>query len=584
MPKTILNEVEIQEARAALALLSGPRASAEAKRLADHFGCHVSRIYAATKHLRPARKPRTDKGKRRVDLKDHAGMSLATSLVVGYNLDPDLALETARANGHETPVSLGTYRRQLREAGLNRAQRRSRRVVHRNFEAKAPGEIFQFDISGVKNRMVDVRNKRIVQVHPGDVNSNHPNRKSTRVGLWKFTVKDDYSRKMFTRFVAAEKHNSCHVIDFLLEAFREMGVPLVLYTDNDATIVSRLMRRAAAILDRAFAESGGFKLDQHMPYNSNATGKVESSHLWVEKFEKEIAIGEMPTVDGMNQFAAAFCERYNWSEHRRTKEKPEIRFRAGHSVLRRPPAALLNDAFKAREFEVKVNTDVTISVDAVCWQLPRSPRIASSLRGAKEIDNPFVDLAVLGKKVLVVWPIEADWFIAVAGGNEFELAKVEAVADAAGAHKSVAESTAAKNTKHFKEVADETRKAVREAARRGEPTPIVRPGIEVPFELPTEARPVVMPRKEVNPSLADWVSASSGAVPASAIGEQLLNFWKAAELLQEEEALSNPLNSGDHAWLKAVFAGRNEMPESELRAAVAQRVNEPAQVVAIKSA
>ena len=582
MPKTILNEVEIQEACMALALKSGPSAGAEARRLADHFGCHVSRIYAATKHLRPARKPRADRGRRRVDLKEHAGMSLATSLVVGYNVDPDLALETARANGHETPVSLGTYRRQLREAGLNRAQRRSRRVVHRGFEAKAPGEIYQFDISGVKDRMVDVRNKRIVQVHPGDVSANHPNRKSTRVKLWKFTMKDDYSRKIFTRFVATDKPNSCDVIDFILEAFRVMGVPLVLYTDNDAVIVSRLMRRAAAILDRAFAESGGFRLEQHMPYNSNATGKVENSHLWVEKYEKLIAVGETPHIDQLNEFAAAFCERYNWTEHRKTKEKPEIRCRAGHGVMRVPPDALLNDAFKAREFEVRVNSDVTISVDAKSWQLPRSRRISSSLQGAKEIDNPFVDLAQLGKKVQVVWPVEAEWFLAVAGGNEFELPKVEAIADAAGEFKSVAESAAEQNTKHFKAIAEETRKAVRAAARSGEPTPIVRPGFEVPFEAAAEERPAVMPRKRIDPSLAEW--ANAGVVVSAAVGERSFGYWDAAKFLQDEELLSNPLNTNDGAWLKSVFGGRENVLESELRAAAADRVIEPAQVVEMRSA
>jgi hypothetical protein len=570
MPKTILNSVDS---------LSGPSARATAQQLADRFGCHWSRVYEATKHLRPKRKVRADKGKRRADLREHSGMNMATSLVVGYNLDPDLALETARANGHETPVSLGTYRRQLREAGLNRGQRRSRRVVHRRFEAEAPGEIFQFDISGVKNRMVDVRNRRIIQVHAGDVNENHPNKKSTRVGLWKFTIKDDHSRKMFTKFVAAVKPNSCHVIDFELEAFRELGVPLTLYSDNDAVIVSRLNKRAGAILDRAFAESGGFKLEQHLPYNSNATGKVENSHLLVEKFEKLIAIGELPTLDELNLFAARVCERYNWTEHRETGEKPEIRFRAGHGVMRVPPDALLNDAFKAREFDVKVNSDVTISVDAVKWQLPRGPRVSSSLKGAKEVDNPFVDLAQTGKTVQVVWPIEANWFLAVTSANEFEIPKIEAVADAADEHKSVAESTALQNTKYFKAVAD----AGRAAVKSGEASPIVRPGIDVDFEIAAEERPAMMPRKRVEASLEQWASIAS-AVPASAIGEQLLDYWSAATLLQEEESLSNPLNNSDQSWLKSVFAGRNEIVESELRAAVAARVIEPAQVVEMRTA
>lgn len=584
MPKTILNEAETQEARAALMGLSGPCAKSEAQRLADHFGCHVSRVYAATKSSRPKRKARTDRGKRRVDLKNDAGMSLATSLVVGHNLDPDLALETARANGFATPISLGTYRRQLREAGLNRSQRRSRRVVHRRFEAERPGQIYQFDISGVKERWVDVRNKRILQVHAGDVNANHPNRKSTRVPLWKFTMQDDHSRFLYTRFVACLKPNSCHVIDFELEAFRAMGVPQVLYTDNDSVIVSKLNQRAASILDHAFAASEGFKLSQHMPYNSNATGKVEKSHQMVEKFEKLISIGEVPTVDDLNVFAARFCDYYNNTDHRTTGIKPELRFRAGHAVMRVPPDALLNDAFKAREFEVKVNSDVTISVDAKSWQLPRSAKIASTLHGAKEVDNPFIDLAQIENGACkVVWPIEAEWFIAIAGGIDFEFLKVEAVADLADEHKSVAESTSERNTKHFKEVAASNKKAVREAAKRGEQSPIVVPGIDVKFEIAAQPRPAMMPRQKVDPSLVEWANLAPGAIAPSMVDGRLLTYFQAAETLQEQDELSNPLNLSDQAWLKSVMAGREKVSETELREQLEKRNSRP-QLSEVKSA
>jgi len=575
MPRILINETERQEIRASMAGLSGSRAKAEAMHWATHLNCHPSRIYDVTKDLRPARKARSDKGNRRADLKTHAGISFATTFVVAHNLDPDQALEMARANGFDTPVSIGTYQRYLREAGLNRAQRRSRRVVHRRFEALAPGEIFQFDISGVKDRMVDVRNKRIIRVNPGDVNENHPNRKSTRVPLWKFTLKDDHSRKIFTRFVACEKPNSCHVIDFLLEAFREMGVPLVLYTDNDSVIVSRLMRRAADILNRAFAESGGFKLEQHMPYNSNATGKVENSHLLVEKYEKLIGIGQwlgyQDTLEDLNRYAEkGICFSYNWTKHRETKEKPEIRFRAGYGVMRMAPPELLNDAFKAREFNPIVNSDVTISIEGFKWQLPQGPYISATVTGPKDVANPFVDLSQssIPKRIDVIWPVEAEWFVCVAGGNEFTLAKVKAVADAAGEHKSVAESTAVKNKKHFTARAADLKKA----AKAGE-VKVVRPGFEKPFEIAAEARPSMMPRREINPSLAEWANAAPGVTALS--GDQLITYIAAAEMLQQEETLSNPLTLPEKHWLETLFNGRERVAESELRAAVTARSERP---------
>lgn len=578
MPKNLISDADRQEIRASMFGLSGARASDEAKRWAAQLSCHVSRIYDVTRADRPQRKQRADKGKRRADLKEHPGLSLATTLVVGANLDPDLALETARANGHETPVCDGTFRRYLREAHLNREHRRSRRVVHRRFEAAAPGEIFQFDISGVKERWVDVRTRRILHVSSLEVSKNHPNKNSNRIPLWKLVLKDDFSRKMFVRFVACEKPNSCHVVDFELEAFRVMGVPLALYTDNDAIIVSRLNRRAAAILDRAFADSGGFKLEQHMPGNPNATGKVESAHLLVEKFEKMFAIGEPPTLDELNAFADRVCDRYNWTEHRTTREQPDIRFRSGYGVMRVAPPELLNDAFKARELNVAVNSDVTISVDGELWQLPRRDLISATIAGAKEVANPFKDLAALRRnnRIDVIWPVEADWFVAIAAGNEFTLAKVKAVADAAGEHKSVAEPVSVSNKKHFTRAAAELKRAEKAGEQK-----IVRPGRDVEFEIAAESRPAVMPRREVTPSLADWASTTPGV--AATIGDQMINYIAAAELLQQEDVLSNPLTLPEKRWLETLFNGRDQIAESELRAAVTARSERPV-LAEVKSA
>ncbi len=64
-------------------------------------------------------------------------MRLAAELVVTRHLDPDLALETARLNGADIPVSLATFTRQLREtrhqprASARRGVRPYRRGKHR---------------------------------------------------------------------------------------------------------------------------------------------------------------------------------------------------------------------------------------------------------------------------------------------------------------------------------------------------------------------------------------------------------------------------------------------------------------------
>jgi hypothetical protein len=577
MPRQIIDADTRLEIRASLAGLASTPAAEIAQQWAKRLDVDISRIYAVTKDVRPVRKPRSDKGKTKADIFKDPGSRFATQFVVADGLDPALALETARANGFATPFSTATYRKQLLKAGLNRKQMRSLRSVVRRFAAKLPGEIFQFDLTGLKTRWLDPKTRRILKVTNLQVSKNHPNTSSRRVKIWVAVVKDDCSRKIFFRFIAVDKPDSRHIMDFLLECFREMGVPLSLYTDNDSVIGSHLCTRGYGILNRVFAESGGFEHKRHLPGNSKATGKVENAHKDVEKYERLIGLcGEEPTIDDLNKFAANVCEKYNWNVHRDTGEMPEITFRKGHGVMRVAPPEALNDAFKTREIEVKVNPDVTISVDGTAWQLPRAPMIGP-LRDQR---NPFPDLAILGKRVSVIWPSDAEWFLAL----NFELPKVAAVADGAGEFKSVAMSDAERNANHFKEMARETKHMAREARKRGE-TLIARPGFEVPFESAAMDRPAIMPRKQISASLAEWAKGGDGAVAPSMVDGRPIDYWTALSSLIDEGALT--AGEPDKAWLRSVFGIRDEIMDTELRAAVDARAeviaNQP-KVVEMKTA
>lgn len=256
MPNRTLGNIALQEICAAMNGLSGAIAREQADRLAARHKCSISRIYDITRDVRPSRKTRADKGRRTADLLSHPALAFASSLVVAHNLDPDLAVETAELNPQDTdgaacPVSVPTFRRYLREHGLNRRRLRKPTQPHRRFEAKAPGEIFQADFSGVKTRWLDIKTRRILHVPDSEVSANHPNRNPDRVPLWKCTLVDDYSRLKFIRFCAAPRLNSGDAIDFLLEAFRVLGTPLSLYSDNDSILTSKRMRRMEAILNGA---------------------------------------------------------------------------------------------------------------------------------------------------------------------------------------------------------------------------------------------------------------------------------------------------------------------------------------------
>ncbi len=159
-------------------VLSGSQLKLEVERVAAHHRISVSRVYDITRDLRQ-RKQRADKGRRRADLLAHDGLRHAAELVTIHKLDPDIALETVALNGGEVPVSQSTFNRYLRERGLNRRQRRSGVRPYRRFEAEAPGEIYQFDISGVKERWLDLKTRRILKVTTLEVSPNHPNRNPT---------------------------------------------------------------------------------------------------------------------------------------------------------------------------------------------------------------------------------------------------------------------------------------------------------------------------------------------------------------------------------------------------------------------
>lgn len=584
MPKTIIDSESAQEIRHALAGLSGARAKSEITRWANLLGCHPDRIYRVTKDLRPPRKPRADKGKRRADLLTHEGLRFVAEACALKNVAPEDAIETARLNGFEVPVSDGTLRRYLREHGVNREQIRNPKKPYRSWSAQTPLELFQFDITGFKERWLDLRTRRILHVSSLEVSKNHPNENRNRVKVWAFHLLDDCARYHYVRYVAVDKPNTCHVIEFLWSAFRELGVPLWVYTDNDPIIVNRRMRRATEILNRLLADSGGFRIEQHLPGNAAATGKVEASHKFMERFNNLIGlkINVPSSIEELNDFAAAVCEKMNWRESRATVIAPMLRFREGHQAARMPPPEILDSAFKADVFDRTVAGNLTFSVENVHYQLPRSAQI-------KGKPNPFLNVAGRrGAKINIVWPPGEDYFVAICDGMQYEFDRVVAQADAAGEFKTAAESVGQQTMKSLK-----TSHAARRRAHIAAGTDIIVQGLDAPF-APSASQAsdqtAIFPRKkiETNPELI--AALAPGSIPPSMVSGQLIDRWAAASLLAEEGHFNvseaGQIHAADMAWLKAVYDGRDKMLDTELREHLAQRdvAGSDRRVVAMKSA
>jgi hypothetical protein len=532
--------------------LSGRQAKFQAERLAKFYSCSVSTIYALTEDLRPRRKSRSDKGARKATL-DHPVLRYAAERVVTRNYDAELALMEAEHNVGPLPVSLGTFRRLLRESGISASDNARNIAPHRNFSA-APGDIYQLDLSAVKTRWLDIRTRNILKL---DITPNHPNTNSNFIPIWKISLIDDGSRFRLVDFIAVPKPTSNDVVDFILRAFREMGVPKLLYSDNDSIIKGRRMRRAERILNEAFKESGGFALTQHLPYNAKATGKVERTHKVIEKFEKLIGgLYEQPTLESLKDFTARVCEHLNWKEHRTTGEKPALRFRQA-GLMRVPPPALLDAAFKADEFVKPVNPNVTITIEGAHYQLPRTN------------NYPFFDLAGTKARVTVVWPPDVDWFgVITPDGGEYTVEKKLWQEDAAGEFKSLPETKRQRTVKSLKQSEAARRKAHQNAGTQ--------PAVPF-FHFTPDAQPdsvAILPRQQEVMNAAQLADLAPAAVLPSDAG-RLIDYWTSLSLLVEEEIFTKPPSDQDKCWLQSIFNGRDEITDTELRAMLENYLTPP---------
>jgi hypothetical protein len=558
VPNTTLGNLSVQEIRHAMQGLRGSQAKYQAERLAQAHGCSVSRIYELTADLRPRRKQRSDKGKRLAQLMCHPGLKYAASMIVAYNLDPADALRTAELRGLEIPVSLPTFERYLREHGLGSKARRRNIVPYRRWEASAPGELFQFDISGTKERWYDTKKRKIITISELEVSKNHPNSKPERVKIWRFSLLDDHSRYSFVRFYACDKPSSSHVVTFLLDAYSVLGVPLALYADNDATIKFGRNQRATEILGRILANDGGYEVTHHLPGNSKASGKVENSHKRIERNEKLIGLflaeGRELTLEILNKFGEELCLEYNHREHSTTGAPPIERWHSQRVMLRKLPTDVLKKAFLADEFTVFIRADVTIAHKGVAYQLPTSDKY------------PFRDW--INQQVRIVFPDEAEFFLLLGlDGNEYEIQRVVAKPDVAGDFGRVADSIGQRNRKELKAYAKEQAKAAKEL-NQSSASPLPIPLIDTKFDAARQTAFFPQPERAV--SVAEIADAVPGVVPPSSFDRQL-GYVSAVSLLQEGEILSNPLNEADRQWIKSLFGNRETIGCEELSKACEAR-------------
>jgi hypothetical protein len=149
-------------------------------------------------------------------------------------------------------------------------------------------------------------------------------------------------------------------------------------------------------------------------------------------------------------------------------------------------------------------------------------------------------------------------------GRAWEIDRMVAAPDRAGEFKTPAESVAQSTTKILAASAAEKR-----SARKAAGTEIIVPGIHRDFEMPAAA--TLLPRKKITTNPELLAAMGSDVIPPSMVDGRLISYFNAATLLQKEETLSTPLTPLDQSWLRGVFNGREEILDTELRAAVESR-------------
>lgn len=436
--------------------------SAEAERLRLHFGVSKQRIYELTKHLRGKQKSRNDLGRRTADLMNDPVLKQIAAWCVGFNISPAEAFDQARLRKMEIPVTLNTFQRYMNEHEINAKSRRDGKNAHRSFEASKPGEMFQFDISGTKQRWFDTRTRKIITVSEMEVSENHANQKRNRVRVWRFKLLDDFSRRVFTRYYAVHKPNSSHVIDFLLQAYAALGVPEKLFTDNDAIIKFGRNKEATETLGKAMKDSGGYKLTHHLPGNARATGKIERQHQESEKSEKLIGLflaeGRTLTLDDLQEFARNKDAQYNETRHRTTGEKPIDRWNSKIHTVRTVDYQILKSAFLADRFDIILKGDLSFELQGTRYQLPTDQRFQDLYERQQNTRA----------KLHVIFARDVDFFTLVDFDlNEYDIPKTVFAPDRAGEFKSTAESKGERNRKELKKFAREQAKIQSERAQTG---------------------------------------------------------------------------------------------------------------------
>jgi transposase InsO family protein len=177
-------------------------------------------------------------------------------------------------------------------------------------------------------------------------------------------ILDDYSRLCcHVQWYLSETAED--LVHGLSQAIQKRGLPRALLTDNGSAMVADEVTEGLLRL--------GIVHERTLPCSPYQNGKQEAFWGTLEGRLMRMLDGvEKVTLDILNDMTQAWAEiDYNRSVHRETSSSPVARFAQSLHVLRSSPSSeALRDAFRLETQRRQRQSDGTISVDGVRFELP----------------------------------------------------------------------------------------------------------------------------------------------------------------------------------------------------------------------
>ncbi len=151
----------------------------------------------------------------------------------------------------------------------------------------------------------------------------------------------------------------------LSQAIQKRGLPRALLTDNGSAMVAEEVTEGLLRL--------GIVHERTLPYSPYQNGKQEAFWGTLEGRLMKMLEGVTDlTLDFLNEATQAWMEiEYNRAVHRETSSTPIARFAHAPDVLRASPSsASLRDAFRQETKRIQRQSDGTISLEGVRFEVP----------------------------------------------------------------------------------------------------------------------------------------------------------------------------------------------------------------------